>query len=167
MSTEEVFSDDFRAPLPRKDMAAPPTEWGLLNHFKLMDLRDCPHNYITAFQQPFELHTCSLDTPQHFIHIIAPHWNVLWQIWPFWALWNKVALHGTGNPLIPLRTSPWIQNRGWAQQRQRIKRGGQRKSRNRLSVKEMKSECNNMHILLLTWICPVQFFLLVCFVHDT
>lgn len=95
-------------PPPEKRHGSPLTEWRLQNHFKLMDLRDCPHNYITAFQQPFELHTCSLGTPQPFIHIIAPQWNVLWQIWPSWAPLNKVALHGTGNPLIPLHTSSWI-----------------------------------------------------------
>lgn len=86
---------------PEKRHSGPLTEWRLQNHFKLMDLRDCPHNYITAFQKPFELHTCSLGTPQPFIHIIAPQWNVLWQIWLSWALLNKVALHGTGNPLNP------------------------------------------------------------------
>lgn len=68
MSTEEVLSDDSGALPPRKDMAAPLTEWGPWKRFKLMDQRDCPHNYITAFQQPFELHTCSLQRHTAALH---------------------------------------------------------------------------------------------------
>lgn len=35
-----------------------------------MDLRDCPHNYITAFQKPFELHALQLGdtTALHSYH---------------------------------------------------------------------------------------------------
>lgn len=53
------------------------TEWETQNHFKLMDLRDCPRNYIRALQQAPHLHTCSSGVPQNFIHIMAPLWNAL------------------------------------------------------------------------------------------
>ena len=93
-------------PPPQKRHGSPLTEWGLQNHFKLMDLRDCPHNYITAFQQAFELHPYSSGTPQHFIHGSTVE-CAMTDMALLGAL-NKVELHGTGDPLIPLRTRAQI-----------------------------------------------------------
>lgn len=41
---------------------------GLQIHLELMDLRDCPPNYITEFQQAFEPRNRSSATLQHLIH---------------------------------------------------------------------------------------------------
>lgn len=71
MSTEEVLSDDFRAPPWEKTWQ--PTDWKeAAEAFQANGSEvgwggavdgDCPHNYITAFQQPFEQHARGSDTP--------------------------------------------------------------------------------------------------------
>lgn len=61
---------------------------GLQSHLERADLRDCPLNYITAFQQAFELRTRSSPSP--LSSFTAPKWNV--QICPFWELGTPPAL---------------------------------------------------------------------------